>query len=296
MKLKQARAMIADEHRPPAHAPRRTPGGKADAADGGRPTGIPEAESAERVKSAERAERADLAASASAAPDGLTDTARRILEIAERLFAEQGVEQVPLRQIVVESGQRNRSALHYHFGSREALVSHLLNRRLHQVNEIRHRHLDELEGRGQPIDIHGVVEATIRPLVEVVLDTDWGTNYLQVLAQTTFSPALLNKGLVDKTAMSALYRVREHLYALLPDVPRDVMKLRLIWFMDTVVYSLAHWVRERSKRARSGPPVEELIDFCAAALAGPRPPPGSMPGAALGPATSPKPARAARPR
>jgi len=290
MKLKQARAMIADEHRPPAHAPRRTPGGKADAADG-RPTGIPEAESAERVKSAERAERADLAA-----PDGLTDTARRILEIAERLFAEQGVEQVPLRQIVVESGQRNRSALHYHFGSREALVSHLLNRRLHQVNEIRHRHLDELEGRGHPIDIHGVVEATIRPLVEVVLDTDWGTNYLQVLAQTTFSPALLNKGLVDKTAMSALYRVREHLYALLPDVPRDVMKLRLIWFMDTVVYSLAHWVRERSKRARSGPPVEELIDFCAAALAGPRPPPGSMPGAALGPATSPKPARAARPR
>ncbi|KAI3593006.1 Transcriptional regulator, AcrR family [Cupriavidus sp. U2] len=293
MKLKQARAMIADEQRPPAHAPRRTPGRKAAAADADRPAGVPDANSAQSAPGT------DAAATASGAPDGLTDTARRILEIAERLFAEQGVEQVPLRQIVVESGQRNRSALHYHFGSREALVSHLLNRRLHQVNEIRHRHLDELEGRGRPIDIHGVVEATIRPLVEVVLDTDWGTNYLQVLAQTTFSPALLNKGLVDKTAMSALYRVREHLYALLPDVPRDVMKLRLIWFMDTVVYSLAHWVRERSKRARSGPPVEELIDFCAAALAGPRPPPAGTSGASVaapGLATSPKPPRAPRAR
>lgn len=262
MKLKQARAIIADEQRPSAPATRRAPRrntGKATAAEADADTGHTNATNGKHADT-----------TAPAADDSLTDTARRILEIAERLFAEQGVEQVPLRQIVVESGQRNRSALHYHFGSREALVSHLLNRRLHQVNEIRHRYLDELEGRDQPLDIHGVVEATIRPLADVVLDTDWGTNYLQVLAQTTFSPGLLNKGLVDKTAMSALYRVREHLYALLPDVPRNVMKLRLIWFMDTVVYSMAHWVRERNKRARNAPPVDELVDFCAAALAGPR--------------------------
>lgn len=253
MKLKQARALIADEQQAPAPEKSR----RAPAANTG------------RTASAE--------AAAPDGHDGLTDTARRILEIAERLFAEQGVEQVPLRQIVVESGQRNRSALHYHFGSREALVSHLLNRRLHQVNEIRHRYLDEMEGRGRPVDVHAVVEATVRPLVDVVLHTDWGTNYLQVLAQTTFSPALLNKGLVDKTAMSALYRVREHLYALLPNVPGDVVKLRMIWFMDTVVYSLAHWVRERGKRTRTEPPVAELIDFCAAALEGPKPPAASKP-------------------
>ncbi len=278
MKLKQARAIIADEQRPPAPASRRsTIEVTAATRHADRATGV---------------ERKDADTAAPAADDGLTDTARRILEIAERLFAEQGVEQVPLRQIVVESGQRNRSALHYHFGSREALVSHLLNQRLHQVNEIRHRYLDELEGRGRPLDIRGVVEATIRPLADVVLDTDWGTNYLQVLAQTTFSPGLLNKGLVDKTAMSALYRVREHLYALLPDVPRDVMKLRLIWFMDTVVYSMAHWVRERDKRARSTPPVDELVDFCAAALAGPRLPAAGPASEATSPARPHKAARA----
>lgn len=247
MKLKQARAHIVDAQQTPAPVkPRRIPD----------PDHAPTA--------------SDVAPPAPDAGDGLTDTARRILEIAERLFAEQGVEQVPLRQIVVESGQRNRSALHYHFGSREALVSHLLNLRLHEVNRVRHRHLDELEASGRPIDIHAVVQATVHPLVEIVLHTSWGTNYLQVLAQTTFSPGLLNKGLVDKTAMSALYRVRDHIHALLPGVPRDVMRLRMIWFMDTVVYSLAHWVRERGKRNRAAPPVDELVDFCAAALEGPR--------------------------
>ncbi|RZT39068.1 TetR/AcrR family transcriptional regulator [Cupriavidus agavae] len=249
MKLKQARALIADAPQPSAPArPRRA------------------------TPAARPASPADAAAPAPDAGEALTDTAQRILEIAERLFAEQGVEQVPLRQIVVESGQRNRSALHYHFGSREALVSHLLNRRLHEVNRVRHRYLDELEASGRPIDIHAVVQATVYPLVEVVLQTSWGTNYLQVLAQTTFSPALLNKGLVDKTAMSALYRVRDHIHALLPGMPRDVLRLRMIWFMDTVVYSLAHWVRERGKRNRAAPPVEELVDFCAAALEGPRKP------------------------
>jgi hypothetical protein len=51
----------------------------------------------------------------------------------------------------------------------------------------------------------------------------------------------------------------------------DVMKLRMIWFIDTVVYALARWVRERGKRSRTEPPVVELIDFCAAALQGPPP-------------------------
>lgn len=91
-----------------------------------------------------------------------SDTARRMLEIAERLFAEQGVELVPLRQIMLEAGQRNRSALHYHFGSREELVSRLLNLRLREINTVRNRYLDEVEAAGLGGDVRAVVEATIR--------------------------------------------------------------------------------------------------------------------------------------
>lgn len=217
---------------------------------------------------AETAGRRKTAAPAAEDDAQVPGTAARMLEIAERLFAEHGVEQVPLRQIVIESGQRNRSALHYHFGSREALVSHLLNRRLHQINVIRHRYLDRLVAEGRDTDLHAVVESTILPLADAVRDTDWGRHYLQVLAQTTFSPNLLKKGLVERDAVSALIRVRKLVFTLCPQVPREVMNLRLTWFNDTVVYSLAHWYRDQGRRGGE-PPLSELIDFCAASLSAP---------------------------
>ncbi|HLK24317.1 MAG TPA: TetR family transcriptional regulator, partial [Caulobacteraceae bacterium] len=57
-------------------------------------------------------------------------TTAELLDLAERMFAEGGVENVALTQIVAASSQRNRSALHYHFGSREGVLSALLDRRL----------------------------------------------------------------------------------------------------------------------------------------------------------------------
>src|SRR5436309_1601566 len=49
------------------------------------------------------------------------ETPDLILSVAERLFAEHGVDQVSLAQINREAGQRNRSAINYHFGSKQSL-------------------------------------------------------------------------------------------------------------------------------------------------------------------------------
>ena len=61
-------------------------------------------------------------------------TPHELLDLAERMFAERGIEHVALTQIVAASRQRNRSALHYHFGSREGVLSALLDRRLAPIN------------------------------------------------------------------------------------------------------------------------------------------------------------------
>ena len=54
---------------------------------------------------------------ATESPDAqLSATARHMLDVAEPLFAEKGIEQVSLREIVAASGQRNLSAARYHFG------------------------------------------------------------------------------------------------------------------------------------------------------------------------------------
>lgn len=196
------------------------------------------------------------------------ETAMRMLEIAERLFAEHGIEQVPLRQIVVESGQRNRSALHYHFGSREALVAHLLNMRLAHINVLRNAYLDEVEAAGNAGDVRAIVHASISALADTVVKTTWGGSYLQVAAQTMFSPTLFSADLLDKNALTGLVRTRKMIMAALPDVPAKVMDYRLMWFNHGTVFSLADW-SQRTRGERRAPPVDELADYCTAGLTGP---------------------------
>ena len=52
-------------------------------------------------------------------PRDATATNERLLREAERLFARRGLYQVTVREITEAAGQRNVSALNYHFGSRE---------------------------------------------------------------------------------------------------------------------------------------------------------------------------------
>ena len=49
------------------------------------------------------------------------DTKTKILDIAEKLFAEIGIHATSIRQIVKEAGV-NVASLHYHFGSKEAVI------------------------------------------------------------------------------------------------------------------------------------------------------------------------------
>ncbi|MGQ3179211.1 MAG: TetR/AcrR family transcriptional regulator, partial [Blastomonas fulva] len=72
-----------------------------------------------------------LAASAAA-------TRERLLLEAMRLFAREGMNAVSLRRIVAAAGAANLSALHYHFGNRESVVTEVA-RMLQRILEPRCR-------------------------------------------------------------------------------------------------------------------------------------------------------------
>ena len=61
------------------------------------------------------------------------DTKTRILDTAERLFAQKGFDAVSLRNIIA-SAKVNLAAVHYHFGSKQALVHAVIGRRLRPIN------------------------------------------------------------------------------------------------------------------------------------------------------------------
>jgi AcrR family transcriptional regulator len=54
-----------------------------------------------------------------------------------------GIEGVSLREIATEAGQRNNSAVHYHFGDKQGLVDTLLSDRFTKVDRLRQRNIDK---------------------------------------------------------------------------------------------------------------------------------------------------------
>ena len=78
-----------------------------------------------------------------------TNTKDRLLDTAEQLFAQTGIEATSLRTITAEAGA-NLAAIHYHFGSKETLIQEVFARRVEPVNQERLRQLDELEATAYP--------------------------------------------------------------------------------------------------------------------------------------------------
>lgn len=85
---------------------------------------------------------------------------------AERLFAQRGLDGVPLRQIGTEAGMANKSAVQYHFGSKEGLIQAILLHRLEQLTQRRRL----LAARASSDDLRAIVEAHQLPLIEMAED------------------------------------------------------------------------------------------------------------------------------
>ena len=94
-------------------------------------------------------------------------TKEKILDVAERLFADHGFAATPLRQITAEAGV-NLAAVNYHFHSKEALLSAVLERKVQPVNvrriELLDRALSEA-GESRP-SLKKVIRAFIQPVFE----------------------------------------------------------------------------------------------------------------------------------
>jgi AcrR family transcriptional regulator len=91
----------------------------------------------------------------------LSPSARRLVETAERLFALHGIDGVSLRQIATEAGSSNHSAVHYHFGTKEGLITAIFGYRLPQIAHERRL----LSARVDPDDLRSRLKAHHLPVL-----------------------------------------------------------------------------------------------------------------------------------
>lgn len=115
------------------------------------------------------------------------DTRTALIDAAEELFASQGVEGPSLREINRAAGQRNTTALQYHFGDRKGLLIAVLQRHALDVAN-RRRALLDLWQQGAERSLRGLVNALVLPLFSKLSDSDGGPNFLSIAAE------LMNRG------------------------------------------------------------------------------------------------------
>ena len=109
-------------------------------------------------------------------------TKQRIVSAAEQLFATRGIEGVSLREINAAAGQRNSTALQYHFVDRAGLVRAVLAKHHVEIEALRHDMLDVYEEVGHG-DLRSLAGALVRPSATKLSDPDGGRAYLCIHAQ-----------------------------------------------------------------------------------------------------------------
>ena len=201
---------------------------------------------------------------------GRITTREVMIDVAERLIAERGLGSVSLREVQTASGQRNKSAAHYHFGSRDGLIEAIVEARMAPINQRRLGLLADLDVAGRGNDVRALVEALIEPLAEATLGRGHSA-YARFLAQALTDPGAAK--IVGRHLRAESFRaVRDRLAAAITasDIPAPLRMARVDRANRLGIISLAAW---ESGQFGHDLPLEarlaDLIDACVALIEAP---------------------------
>lgn len=93
----------------------------------------------------------------------------RLLDVAEELLLDAGYDDVSVRSINAAAGM-NPAAVHYHFGSKEALVAALLQRRFAPFWQERLDHVAARRKQGWTPTVDELVDIVLAPLTTLAAD------------------------------------------------------------------------------------------------------------------------------
>ncbi len=201
-------------------------------------------------------------------------TPARLLDTAERLFAESGLEGISLRGVAAAAGV-NSAAVHYHFGSRDALVEAVLLRRVAGLQKRREELLAALpQDDGEPV-LRGIVEALVRPSAELALAGRAGRAYVKLLDRLYADGHPFVSEIVVSHFGDTYREIGERAARALPGLPRAVLNRRLALIVQSTLHALA--VADALGDVAGGDVpddearIEELIDFLLGGLVAPPP-------------------------
>lgn len=151
-----------------------------------------------------------------------SDTPGRILDTAEELFASRGIAATSLRELT-RAAQVNLAAVHYYFGSKEALLDAVIERRAAVVNRDRLAELERLcECAGGEPSVEEILRAFILAGHEPNQAlAERGQSLSRLLARIHAQKPELVEALMRKHFGQVMRRFVEALQRATPEVPAE---------------------------------------------------------------------------
>jgi AcrR family transcriptional regulator len=194
------------------------------------------------------------------------DTKERILDAAEELFARQGFHATSLRAIT-GGAEVNLAAVNYHFGSKEALLEAVFERRLTPLNCERRARLEAVRitasAAGRPPRAEELLRALVEPTLRLYESGPGASSFILLVGRAlSGSDELVRKTFLQQ--MGALFTLLlELLGQALPQLPKN----QLFWRLQFALGATGHALRWAGGGVELpggfSPPasVEELIDM-----------------------------------
>ncbi|MEA2001225.1 MAG: TetR family transcriptional regulator [Actinomycetota bacterium] len=200
------------------------------------------------------------------------DTKSRILDAAEQLFAEHGFDGTSVREIT-RAADANVAAVHYHFGSKEAVLRGVTDRVAGPINARRRELLDATvtaAGPGVP-SIELLLDAFVRADVEILL---------QLQERGPVVARFLGRTYADQTPW--IQRMAQEQYAeasgffpamavALPHLTPEEIEWRINKVVAVIVHLFATWPEDGMCEADAEVLLRRLVTFLSGGLRAPSP-------------------------
>ncbi|HEY2697492.1 MAG TPA: helix-turn-helix domain-containing protein, partial [Pseudonocardiaceae bacterium] len=156
----------------------------------------------------------------------------KLMDAAERLYAEQGFAAVSIRQISDAAGQRNKSVVQYHFSNRDELIKAIIARHVAPVERVRMEMVAALVDKPE-VSLRDRVACGVLPSVSHSIELGVPSWYSRFMAQVLVEPSLRDYALQSHMDSESVRLLRE-----LPGVPQHDRSGELVPQMATMIRQL----------------------------------------------------------
>ena len=201
------------------------------------------------------------------------DTKEQILDAAEALFSAHGIEGVSLRSLTKQANV-NLASVHYHFGSKEAVVKAAFARCIRPVNRERLALLEQLEkgAANGRLDVEAVLFALFSPTMKLARGSSERRSFVRLCARLYSEPADYLEPFFEEEFREVMTRFESAFAMALPALPPQELRSRMRFAIGVMAHTMLdcgrthHWTEGMSDETDAQTTLASMVRFAAGGM------------------------------